>query len=293
LRRISALLTDEQTVDGLTGDSAAALDASVCTAIVMELDAARAVLEPMVAFAAWAARAHYTFPLEVFTVNYDLLIETALDSTRVPYFDGFLGNLRALFYPELVDGASIPGAAEIPSYFVRLWKLHGSVNWTTAADNRTVRLGHPVLSPLPAAIYPSDAKYDESRRMPFVVLQDRFRRALNQPETLLLVAGYSFADKHLNESIFDAAMRRPRSEFIVMCFSNIPEILAEKAGMLPNLQVVSPMEAIIGGRRAAWQPPPAGDGERVWIDGKLILGDFSHLARYLAQIASEESIEAQ
>jgi hypothetical protein len=245
----------------------------------------------MQAFATWAARAHYAYPLEVFTVNYDLLIETALDSTRVPYFDGFLGTLQALFYPELVDSASIPGAAEIPSYFVRLWKMHGSVNWTTAIDNRTVRLGSPVLHPLPAAIYPSDAKYDESRRMPFVVLQDRFRRALNQPETLLLVAGYSFADKHLNELIFDAAMRRPRSEFVVVCFATIPDLLAEKAVILPNLQVVAPTEAIIGSQRAAWQPPE-GDAGSIWIDGRFILGDFSHLAKYLAQIASEESNEA-
>jgi len=44
-----------------------------------------------------------------------------------------------------------------------------------------------------AAIFPSDTKYEESRRVPFVVLQDRFRRALHEPETLILISGYSFS----------------------------------------------------------------------------------------------------
>jgi hypothetical protein len=52
---------------------------------------------------------------------------------------------------------------------------------------------------------PSDAKYEESRRVPFVVLHDRLRRALQQPETLVIIAGYLFSDDDLNELIFDAA----------------------------------------------------------------------------------------
>jgi hypothetical protein len=45
-------------------------------------------------FAAWAARTNYLTPLEVFTVNYDLLIEEAFEEFLVPYFDGFVGTLR-------------------------------------------------------------------------------------------------------------------------------------------------------------------------------------------------------
>ena len=89
------------------------------------------------------------------------------------------------------------------SRFVRLWKLHGSVNWVRSDDDQIVRIGQPAKD-LPAAIYPSDAKYEESRRVPFLVLQDRLRRALHQPETIVLVSGFSFADDHLNET----ALRR-------------------------------------------------------------------------------------
>jgi len=287
LRRIAALLEDEQQIDGLGADDAAAVDAAVCEAIVRELDIAEADLAPVLGLAAWVARADYRAPVELFTVNYDLLIETALEKLRVPYFDGFVGNLRARFHTELVEGTSESGRDFVPRFFARLWKLHGSVNWEWEKGQQIVRLGHPVDEGLAAAIYPSDTKYEESRRVPFVVLQDRLRRALNTPETLVLIAGYSFEDDHLNEMLFDSAAKRERSEFIAFCFSEIPDALADKAATTPNLQVVTGSEAILGGIRQNWKPPqdPPPD---LWVDGKLGLRDFRHLGAYLARSATRE-----
>lgn len=285
LRRIAALLegtSDE--VDALTAEQAAELDRKVCRLIVAALDISGADPEPMLRLAAWAARADYHLPLELFTVNYDLLLEHALEALGVPYFDGYSGALRARFRTELVEAA--PGDAEqwLPSFLVRLWKLHGSVNWAWEGGERAevVRLGAAVPEGEPAAIYPSDTKYDESRRVPFVVLQDRFRRALSHPETLIVISGYSFADEHLNEMLFDAARRRPRSEFLAFCFDAIPDPLAERALTTPNLQAAGAKEAIIGGVRAAWAPPD-GAPEDLWKDGAFALGDFRNLATFLAR----------
>ena len=103
LRQIAALLdggTDE--VDGMTAEQADELDREVCRLIVSVLDVDGADLSPMLHFAAWAAGADYHLPIEVFTVNYDLVLETALESLGVPYFDGFVGALRARFRTELV-----------------------------------------------------------------------------------------------------------------------------------------------------------------------------------------------
>jgi hypothetical protein len=173
----------------------------------------------------------------------------------------------------------------MPSFFVRLWKLHGSLNWEWDAELTIRRRGYPTADS--AAIYPSETKYDESRRIPFIVLQDRFRRAMHQSETLTLVSGYSFGDQHLNEVFFDAAIRKERSEIVVFCFSEIPQALAERAMITPNIQVVSDVEAIIGGTRGPWEPTnemPAG----LWSEGKLALSDFAHLAAFLAKSASPE-----
>lgn len=220
LRRIHALVEGSgQTVDRLKGDEAQALDRAICRAIVAELDLARADLEPMLKFAAWVARADYHLPLEIFTVNYDVLIETSLEKLRVPYFDGFVGAFRAPFRTDLVEAAPADAESWLPSFMARLWKLHGSVSWEWEQDAEVVRLGRAVEGKHAAAIYPSDTKYDESRRVPFVVLHDRLRRALHHPETLMIVTGYSWSDDHLNEVIFDAARHRPRSEIVAFAHS--------------------------------------------------------------------------
>ena len=285
LRRMAALLDgSEQKLDGMTAEAAHDLDVEICRQIVAKLDIEGTNLEPMIQLAAWAARADYHQPVEIFTVNYDLLLETALESLAVPYFDGFVGALRAQFRSDLVEPTSSEVAYRLPAFMVRLWKLHGSVHWSWSADSRRslVRLGAPVPGNQSAAIYPSDAKYDESRRVPFVVLQDRLRRALNEPETLVLISGYAFGDEHLNELIFDAARRRPRSEFIAFCFSAIPDSLASVATVTPNLQVVSPTEAFLGGRRALWKDVDEAP-DHLWDNGLCQLGDFDRLSRFLAR----------
>lgn len=287
IRRIAALVTGEETFDGLTDSKAKALDTAVCKAIVNALDVRKADLAPVCHFAAWAKRADYHLPIELFTVNYDLLLETALESLGVPYFDGFIGTLRARFHTELVEGKPGLDREWMPAFFVRLWKLHGSVNWARQADRQIVRLGQPVPEGDAAAIYPSDTKYEESRRVPFVVLQDRLRRTLHEPETLVLIAGYSFGDKHLNELLFDAASKRERSEFMVFCYSDIPEVLAKHASTTPNLQIASGREAILGGVRGKWEvpkdPPPG-----LWVDDQFGLRDFTNLATHLARSVTRE-----
>lgn len=293
LRRISALLDGDATLDDLSKAAATELDRLVCAAIVKNLSIDNADLTAVYNFAAWAARAAYHLPVELFTPNYDLLLETALEKLGVPYFDGFVGNLRARFHTELVEATREADGECVPSFFVRLWKLHGSVNWQRIENGEVVRLGQPVSGVSAAAIYPSDTKYEESRRVPFVVLHDRLRRALRQSETLVIIAGYSFSDSHLNELIFDAATRRERSEFIAFCYADIPQVLGDRAMRTPNLQVVAGGEAILGGVRADWKPPED-PPLNLWKDGKVALGDFRNLAAHLARsTTSNDDAEAQ
>ena len=287
LRRIATLLTSNQQLDGLTATAAKDLDAAVCHTIARHLSLEEAEHMTAQYMAAWIAHAHYDLPIEVFTVNYDLLLETALEHLRVPYFDGFIGALKARFHTDLVEDLPSSSGESMPAFLARLWKLHGSVNWVWTGTQEIVRLGHPAPADLAAAIYPSDAKYEESRRVPFVVLQDRFRRSLHQPETISLITGYSFSDEHINEHIFDAATRRERSEFVAFCFEGIPDTLASRAEITPNLQVVSGKEAILAGVRADWQVPET-DVPGIWEASQFALVDVKRLAKHLAQCSAYE-----
>lgn len=298
LRRVQAVVEDSDVVNGLTGAQAKALDIAICKLIIHELSSANAQMAPVDKLVAWVERADYTRPVELFTVNYDLLLETALEARGVPYFDGFVGSQRARFRTDMVEATQLDVDVLLPSFYARLWKLHGSVNWAwdeTRPAGEVVRLGSPVPTDEVAAIFPSDAKYEESRRMPFVVLQDRLRRALNEPETLFLVSGYSWADEHLNELFFDAAARRPRSEFIAFCYSEIPPNLVEKARQTPNLQVVTQSEAIIGGLQAPWAGPTEGITlpPDIWDGTTCRLGDFGQLASFLARSSPGSSLDLE
>jgi len=270
-------------------DSARDLETAITAAIIQQLSSPTPDLSPATHLAAWAAGDFYTRPIEIFTVNYDLLIEQGLEGIGAPYFDGFVGALAASFRTDMVDPSGHAGADLLPASFVRLWKLHGSLNWESTKDGGVIRRGVPVAHGDMAAIYPSDEKYDQSRRVPFVVLHDRFRHALAEPETLTLVCGYSFGDDHLNEIIFDAARRHPRSEIVVLCRTAMSDKIT--ANLLPNLTVLAATEAIIGGTRADWKSLDATDNTgEAWDDDKFRLGDFAVFARFLATVPRGGSI---
>ncbi|HKQ85810.1 MAG TPA: SIR2 family protein [Candidatus Acidoferrales bacterium] len=114
--------------------------------------------------AAWIGAIQRVAPVEVFTTNYDLLMEEALETNRVPYFDGFVGSNETFF-----DLRSIE-EDKLPARWCLLWKIHGSLNWHED-DSRSVRPGSS--SNGRKVIYPSQLKYDESRRMPCLAMLDR------------------------------------------------------------------------------------------------------------------------
>lgn len=140
----------------------------------------------------WVGGAARDFPVEIFTTNYDLLIEQALEDASVPYFDGFVGAREAFFDVRAIEDDSLP------SRWARLWKLHGSINWCLSEAGTVVR--RPSAKGISRRlIHPSHLKYDESRRMPYLALIDRLRTFLRSKNGILVTCGYSFRDQHINE----------------------------------------------------------------------------------------------
>jgi hypothetical protein len=194
---------------------------------------------------------------EIFTTNYDVLIEQALESGRVPYFDGFVGSSRPFF-----DQRSIEDG-EIPSRWSRLWKLHGSINWRINKKTKAVFRSENGEDGDELLIHPSHLKYDESRRMPYFVMIDRLRSFLRHSErpVALILSGYSFGDEHINEAIVDSLKANASAACFALQFGELADY--PKATALAkdnsNLSVLAPDGAVIRRRKGQWMASPTTD----------------------------------
>ncbi|MDP3873592.1 MAG: SIR2 family protein [Methyloversatilis sp.] len=63
---------------------------------------------PYTEFVTWISGIGREHPVEIFTTNYDLLFEQALERTRVPFFDGFRGASEPFFDPSSVACCRTP-----------------------------------------------------------------------------------------------------------------------------------------------------------------------------------------
>ena len=201
-------------------------------------------------FARWVIKTPRRVPIQIFTVNYDILIEHALESEFVPIFDGFVGSHQPFFHPDsLRHPDDAPGKA-----WTRLWKMHGSVTWHQVTHNgkpRTIR-GAPDDSG--AMILPSSRKYDESKQQPYAAIMDQLARFLEVDGALLVVCGFSFSDEHINDVIFRGIAARPRTHVYALQYEDPAEDtdLVKQSYRHPNIVVAGPTTAIIGGKRGAW-----------------------------------------
>lgn len=149
----------------------------------------------------------------IFTTNYDLLSETALDRLGMPYCNGFSGTIERRFNPttyryalaEQLDLTSRKWAAV--DSFIYLCKLHGSINWIEEGGSLfpirevsavTASEGSRVM------IYPTPMKQNASFGSPYSDLFREFQGRIVRDQSVLFVVGYSFSDEHVNNLIFQA-----------------------------------------------------------------------------------------
>jgi hypothetical protein len=80
------------------------LDITICKIIAEEVSKS-VDIKPHKILAHWIRYLHANreYPIEIFTINYDLLIEQALEQVQVPFFDGFVGSVDPFFIPESID----------------------------------------------------------------------------------------------------------------------------------------------------------------------------------------------
>lgn len=252
----------------------------------------------------WIQDISRSVPIQLFTLNYDLLLEQALEDHRVPYFDGFIGAKAAFFDPYAIEAEE----DLLPTRWARLWKLHGSINWwlrDQAAPSEIVRTSDEG-SGQRRLIHPSHLKYDESRQMPYLAMMDRLKVFLQRPSSVLVTCGYRFGDKHIN-SLLRQTLGGNRNA-VVFCLlhgslEHYPGAV-EIAKAIPRLNLIAKNGGIVGTQVGEWSSygrdaevdrvgikaiDELVEGERYETRYEVTVGDFEQLGLLLQDMLGQSS----
>lgn len=133
--------------------------------------------------------------LDIFTLNYDLCIERALTTDKLRFSNGF-------------DSTGVWSPAEFKeATHIRLYKLHGSLDWVDDEIYGLCSLEFPRHQNAetikgddlrPQLIFGTAHKL--SAREPFLTLAYHFSRTVLDTKVLAIV-GYSFGDEYVNQII--------------------------------------------------------------------------------------------
>ncbi len=161
--------------------------------------------------------------IKLFTTNYDTLFEQAANEAGFIIIDGFSYTQPRRFSGRYFDidivnreKTRIKQEESFLSKVFHLYKLHGSVNWTK--ENNTILLKENPTNPL--IIYPASEKYESSYEQPYFEMMSRFQSSLRQENTLLIVIGFGFKDKHIQNVIIEAVEQNPSFQLVIINYSN-------------------------------------------------------------------------
>ena len=199
--------------------------------------------------------------LNIFTTNYDRIIEAGAEFAGLRLIDRFVGTLTPIFNSSRIDidmHYNPPGIRGEPRYLegvARYTKLHGSIDWVDL--NHTIRRiglpfgaldikpyfavnGLPEVSVDNAIIYPNSSKDRETAEYPFVELFRDLAATLCRPNSTLVTYGYGFGDEHINRIISDM-LTVPSTHLIILAYSdseNRIKSFIEKIGRPSQLSIL-------------------------------------------------------
>ena len=158
-------------------------------------------------------------PVNVYTTNYDLYNENALDELHIMYNNGFLGSAKRMFNASsynyvVVENLNLSRDAwKSVSNFINLFKIHGSINWVKV-DNKDMQTADIVEKDIELIekkkehgrlmIYPTPQKDRSTLMIPYSDLFRMMQNNLLKSNSLLISMGYSFGDEHINRIILNA-----------------------------------------------------------------------------------------
>jgi hypothetical protein len=179
--------------------------------------------------------------LNLFTTNYDRLIEFGAELAGIRFIDRFLGNLNPVFRASRLEvdmHYNPPGIRGEPRYLegvVHYTKLHGSLDWTNQGSTIR-RFALPFgtdcsidqfFPKMPSGdsnirqlmVYPNASKDRETAEYPYVELFRDLAAVICRPNATLVLYGYGFGDDHINRIIRDM-LNIPSTHLVIITYSD-------------------------------------------------------------------------
>lgn len=169
--------------------------------------------------------------VHVVTTNYDRIIEFACNSVGLLFSTGFTPGYLQTW--EATGGVGFTRGGK-PTRIVRIWKVHGSLDWFQLADETVVGLPVfqlPKIDYQPLIVTPGLNKYEKTHQDPFRSTINGADAALRSASAFLCI-GYGFRDQHIHPKIKEQC--RQKNVPIVVLARTLTEeakdFLANQAG---------------------------------------------------------------
>ncbi len=120
--------------------------------------------------------------------------------------------------------------------------MHGSINWEKIEDQFYSSNRKDIEKPM--IIIPGDGKFENSYNSPYLDMIGKFREGLRESE-LLIIAGYSFSDIHINNIIIEASQRNQNLSVLICIRSSDNDLKCHNELNKADLQIEAFTEEIL------------------------------------------------
>ncbi len=198
--------------------------------------------------------------VNIFTTNFDMFMEDSCERLNIPYNDGFSGQINPIFSVanfnkvQKYKSLQFDNTSDIPLF--NIIKLHGSLSWQTKNEEIRYSDGSHISSDLEsksgddfengykdiAVINPNAEKHFETvLDTNYASMLRKFTLELEKENSVLILVGFSLADKHIKNLLYGVMRSNPTLVVIYFSYSKYDEATDKfEEKKHPNLYVISP-----------------------------------------------------
>ncbi len=198
--------------------------------------------------------------INIFTTNFDMFLEDSCERLNIPYNDGFSGQITPIFNVanfnkiQKYKSLQFDNTSDIPLF--NIIKLHGSLSWKAKDEKITYSNGSHIADDLDSktgqdfdngyneisVINPNAEKHFETvLDTNYASILRKFTLELEKENSVLMIFGFSLADKHIKNLLYGVMKSNPTLVVIYFSYSKYNEDKDKHdENKNSNLYIISP-----------------------------------------------------